>query len=158
MHIEYLTLSLCCEPEIGPRIPYVAVSMRFVRAGNFAVRLLKIYSCSLPISSYPTRIPVFDVDGEGITNGRVFVDMDPASSDGIRTDVDGNLWAGACWAGDGYDGLHCFAPDGSLIGKIHLPAPCANLCFGGAKKNRLFMTCSQSLFSVYVETVGAQVP
>ena len=84
--------------------------------------------------------------------------MGPGSSDGIRTDVDGNLWSGACWAGEGYDGVHCFAPDGTLIGKIHLPAPCANLCFGGAKKNRLFITCSQSLFSVYVETNGAQKP
>ncbi len=107
---------------------------------------------------YPTHIRVFDVDGDRVSNGRVFVNMEPASADGIRTDADGNLWAGACWAGEGYDGVYCFAPDGTLIGKIHLPAPCANLCFGGAKKNRLFMTCSQSLFSVYVETIGAQVP
>ena len=107
---------------------------------------------------YPANIRVFDVDGDRLANGRVFVNMEPASADGIRTDVDGNLWAGACWAGEGTDGVHCFAPDGTLIGKIHLPAPCANLCFGGEKKNRLFMTCSQSLFSVYVETVGAQAP
>ena len=107
---------------------------------------------------YPAHIRVFDVEGDRLANGRVFTDMDPASADGVRTDADGNLWAGACWAGDGYDGVHCFAPDRALIGKIHLPASCANLCFGGAKKNRLFMTCSQSLFSVYVETVGAQVP
>ena len=120
--------------------------------------MLKTYSTSLKISSYTTHIRVFDVDGDRISNGRVFVDMEPASSDGIRTDADGNLWAGACWAGEGYDGVHCFAPDGTLIGKTHLLAPCANLCFGGAKKNRLFLTCSQSLFSVYVETVGAQVP
>ena len=120
--------------------------------------MLKIYSTSLKISSYTTHIRVFDVDGDRISNGRAFADLDPGTADGVRTDVDGNLWAGACWAGDGYDGVHCFAPDGALIGKIHLPAPCANLCFGGAKKNRLFMTCSQSLFSVYVETVGAQVP
>ena len=106
----------------------------------------------------PAHIRVFEVQGERLSNGRVFADMDPGSSDGIRTDVHGNLWSGACWAGDGYDGVHCFAPDGKLIGKIHLPAPCANLCFGGAKKNRLFITCSQSLFSVYVEVNGAQRP
>ena len=108
----------------------------------------------MKISSYTTHIRVLDVDVDRIANGRVFADLDPGTADGVRTDVDGNLWAGACWAGDGYDGVHCFAPDGALIGKIHLPAPCANLCFGGAKKNRLFMTCSQSLFSVYVETVS----
>ena len=108
---------------------------------------------------YPTHIRVFDVvDGVSLANGRVFTEMEPGSSDGIRCDRDGNLWSGACWAGEGYDGVHCFAPDGALIGKIHLPAPCANLCFGGAKKNRLFMTASQSLFSVYVETNGAQAP
>ncbi len=107
---------------------------------------------------YPTHIRVFDVHGDRLANGRVFADMGLGSSDGVRTDVDGNLWSGACWGGEGYDGVHCFAPDGTLIGKIHLPAPCANLCFGGAKKNRLFITCSQSLFSVYVETNGAQKP
>ena len=106
----------------------------------------------------PFDIWVYDVVGDGIENGRQFVDMSPGSSDGIRTDLDGNVWASAGWAGDGYDGVHCFAPDGTLIGKIHLPAPCANLCFGGAKKNRLFMATSQSLFSLYVETTGAQTP
>jgi len=54
--------------------------------------------------------------------------------------------------------LLVFAPDGKLIGKIHLPETCANLCFGGAKKNRLFMAASQSLYAVYVETQGAQLP
>ena len=107
---------------------------------------------------HPTHIRVFDVEGERLANGRVFADMVPGASDGIRTDLDGNLWSGACWAGEGYDGVHCFASDGALIGKIHLPAPCSNLCFGGRRKNRLFMTCSQSLFSVYLETNGAQTP
>ena len=51
-----------------------------------------------------------------------------------------------------------FAPDGSLIGKINLPEICSNLCFGGVKRNRLFMTGSQSLYALYVETQGAQVP
>ena len=59
---------------------------------------------------------------------------------------------------EGYNGVHVFAPDGTLIGKIHLPETCANLCFGGAKRNRLFMTASQSLYAVYVETQGAQLP
>ena len=107
---------------------------------------------------HPAHIRVFDVDGHRLANGRLFADMDPGLADGIRTDLDGNLWAGAGWAGEGFDGVHCFASDGTLIGKIHLPAPCANLCFGGLRKNRLFMTCSHSLFSLYLETNGAQAP
>ena len=74
---------------------------------------------------HPTHIRVFDVvDGIRLTNGRVFADMDPGSSDGIRADRDGNIWSGACWGGEGYDGVHCYHPDGTLIGRIHLPAPC----------------------------------
>jgi gluconolactonase len=86
----------------------------------------------------------------------MFANMSPGSSDGIRCDVDGNVWSAAGWVGEGFNGVHVFAPDGTLIGKIHLPETCANLCFGGAKKNRLFMAASQSLYAVYVGTEGAQ--
>lgn len=107
-------------------------------------------------TGYPSQIQVFDVDGgTRLANGRLFAEI---STDGIRTDLDGNIWASAGWRGEGYDGVHCYDPDGTLIGKIHLPSTCANVCFGGAKKNRLFMTTSQSLFSLYVETTGAQKP
>jgi gluconolactonase len=109
--------------------------------------------------SDPRPIRIYDVvDGVRLTNGRLFVNMAPGSSDGIRCDVDGNVWSAAGWAGEGYNGVHVFAPDGTLIGKIHLPETCANLCFGGAKRNRLFMTASQSLYAIYVETQGAQMP
>ena len=105
------------------------------------------------------HIRVYDVvDGASVTNGRDFCDMAPGTSDGIRCDIDGNLWASAGWGGEGFDGVHVFAPDGDLIGRIHLPEVCANLCFGGVKKNRLFMAGSQSLYSLYVETQGAQTP
>jgi gluconolactonase len=107
----------------------------------------------------PRPIRVYDVvDGMRLKNGRLFANMSPGSSDGIRCDVDGNVWSAAGWAGEGYNGVHVFAPDGTLIGKIHLPETCANLCFGGAKKNRLFMAASQSLYSIFVETQGAQTP
>jgi len=107
----------------------------------------------------PHPIRVYDVvDGARLKNGRLFVNMAPGSSDGIRCDVDGNVWSAAGWAGEGFNGVHVFAPDGTLIGKIHLPETCANLCFGGAKKNRLFMAASQSLYAVYVGTEGAQLP
>ena len=78
-------------------------------------------------------------------------------ADGIRCDLDGNVWAGAGWVGDGYDGVHIFAPDGVRIGLIRLPEICANLCFGGPKRNRLFMAGSTSLYAVYVETQGAHL-
>ena len=104
------------------------------------------------------HIRVYDVvDNSRLANGRMFADMAPGIADGIRCDIDGNLWASAGWVGEGFDGVHIFAPDGTLIGKIHLPEVCGNLCFGGVKRNRLFMTASQSLYSVYVETQGAQI-
>jgi gluconolactonase len=107
----------------------------------------------------PHQIRVYDVvDGVRLKNGRMFVDMSPGNSDGIRCDVDGNVWSAAGWGPEIYNGVHVFAPDGTLIGKIHLPETCANLCFGGAKKNRLFMAASQSLYAVYVGTEGAQAP
>ena len=107
----------------------------------------------------PRPIRVYDVvDGVKLKNGRQFVDMSPGLSDGIRCDVDGNVWSAAGWGGEGFNGVNVFAPDGKMIGKIHLPETCANICFGGAKKNRLFMAASQSLYAVYTDAVGAQVP
>jgi gluconolactonase len=109
--------------------------------------------------NYPHQIFVYDVvDDARLINGRMFCDMGPAMADGIRCDIDGNLWSSSGWAGAGYDGVYVFAPDGTLIGKIHLPEPVSNLCFGGLKRNRLFITASQSIYAVYVETQGAQTP
>ena len=76
----------------------------------------------------------------------------------MRADIEGNIWVGAGWVGEGYDGVQVFASDdGQRIGQIRLPECCANLCFGGRKRNRLFMTASQSLYAVYVETQGAHI-
>jgi gluconolactonase len=107
-------------------------------------------------------IHVFDVaDGRQLRNGRLFSKMVTAKgsgiADGMRADIDGNLWVGAGWAGAGYDGVHVLTPGGERIGLILLPEICANLCFGGAKRNRLFMAASQSLYAVYVGTRGAHV-
>ena len=104
------------------------------------------------------HIRVFDMDGTTPVNGRVFVEMDPGGSDGIRTDREGNVWSAAGGGGAGFDGVHCYSPRGALLGQIHLPETCANLCFGGVKKNRLFITAGRSLYSVYLETQGAQHP
>ena len=79
-------------------------------------------------------------------------------ADGIRCDTEGNIWASAGWVGAGYDGVHIFAgTDGQRIGQILLPEICSNVCFGGAKRNRLFMTASTSVYAVYVETQGAHI-
>ena len=76
-------------------------------------------------------------------------------SDGVRCDVDGNVWASAGWVGDGFDGVHVFSPEGQRIGLIKLPETASNLCFGGPKRNRLFITASQSLYSLHVNINGA---
>jgi gluconolactonase len=102
------------------------------------------------------QIRVYDMEGTNPVNGRVFVAM--KGSDGIRTDRDGNLWSAAGWGGAGFDGVHCYSPAAELLGQIHLPETCANFCFGGARKNRLFMAASRSLYSVYVEAQGSQRP
>jgi gluconolactonase len=124
----------------------------------------------------PKNIRVYDVDGKKVKNGKVFATNKASlsdkenirakdgeadfsrckgGSDGIRCDIDGNVWASAGWAGDGYDGVHVFNPEGKLIGHIKLPETTSNLCFGGPKRNRLFITASQSLFSLHVNTRGA---
>ena len=141
----------------------------------------KLYICDTGASHYekaPKNIRVFDVTGDGkkLGKGKEFISMkarelatvkaanrqevrsgDAGFADGIRADMDGNIWVGAGWVGDGYDGVHVFAPDGTRIGMILLPEICANICFGGEKRNRLFMAASQSLYAVYVETQGAHI-
>jgi gluconolactonase len=105
--------------------------------------------------STPGSIHVYDVAEGRVGAGRRFADMSPGSSDGIRCDTEGNLWASAGGGGDGYDGVHVFAPDGTLIGQVLLPEACANLCFGGAAGNRLFMAASRSIYALYVNATGA---
>jgi gluconolactonase len=115
-------------------------------------RLYVVQSRSAPNRS----IVVFDVDANGrtLSNERVFIDCGKGIPDGIRCDEDGNLWCG--WGmGDGLDGVMVYAPDGQAIGHIELPERCANLCFGGRHRNRLFMAASRSIYSLYVNTRGA---
>jgi gluconolactonase len=103
----------------------------------------------------------FDVgDDNRCTNMQQFadfmVDGVMCRTDGIRCDVDGNLWCSAN-AGQslGYSGVTVWSPEGELIGRIRLPEVCANVCFGGPERNRLFMVASQSLYAVYLSTQGA---
>jgi gluconolactonase len=101
-------------------------------------------------------IRVYDVDGKSLRNGKRFVVLDipgggPSAADGIRCDMDGNIWAGA------RPGVQVIAPSAERIGMIRMPEVCANICFGGSRRNRLFITGSQSLYAVYVNTVGAHI-
>ena len=104
-------------------------------------------------------IRVLDVDGRTAKNLRRHVALtipgsspeQPSFGDGLRCDVDGNIWTGA------RPGVQVIAPDGAVIGMIRLPENCANVCFGGARRNRLFMAASQSLYAVHVETQGAGI-
>jgi gluconolactonase len=106
------------------------------------------------------NIQVFDLSGNKLSKGRVFSDLmlngKHGGADGIRADVDGNIWMGAN-GGAGYDGVHVLSAEGQRIGMILLPEICANICFGGPRRNRLFMLASQSLYSVYVGTRGAHI-
>jgi len=104
----------------------------------------------------PRLIHAFDVvdDGAHLAHERVFVNAGLGIPDGIRCDTDGNLWCG--WGGgEAEDGVVVFTPDGTLMGRIRLPERCANLCFGGLKRNRLFMAASHSVYSLYVNAQGA---
>ena len=104
------------------------------------------------------KILAYDVaaDGRTIAGKRVLIDAGPGGTpDGMRCDVDGNLWCGWGMGSHELDGVLVFAPDGSKIGRIALPERCANVCFGGAMRNRLFMAASQSIYALYVNTQGA---
>jgi gluconolactonase len=109
----------------------------------------------------PAHIRVFDVDiGSGrLTNGKVLAnDFLPGFTDGIRADIEGNIWCSMGWGDPREDGVRCYSPDGELLGKIHLPETCANLTFGGPLRNRLYMCASTSVYACYVTTQGALVP
>jgi gluconolactonase len=106
--------------------------------------------------SQPRQILAFDVTKERtLVNRRVLIDAGPKGTpDGFRVDTDGNLWCGWGMGEAGLDGVHVFNPQGKLIGRIDLPERCANLCFGGLERNRLFMAASTSLYALYVNTQG----
>jgi gluconolactonase len=105
----------------------------------------------------------YDVGPQGaLSNRRLVVDAQgPGALDGMAVDVLGNLWCGfggdgsAGVVSEGLDGVRVYNPQGLAIGHIHLPERCANVCFGGAKRNRLFMAASHSLYALHVNVQGA---
>jgi len=101
----------------------------------------------------PHHIRAFDVaDGKRLKQGRVFAEINPGFPDGFRLDVEGNLWTSSG------SGIQCFSPDGTLLGRVKVPEACSNLTFGGERRNRLFITATSSLYSVFVGVKGAQTP
>ena len=98
------------------------------------------------------NVLVSAVDGASLDEGRLFATCDVGLFDGFRCDRNGNLWTSAG------DGVHCYAPDGTLLGKIKVPEVVANLCFGGRKGNRLYICGTTSLYAMYVNAHGATWP
>lgn len=116
----------------------------------------KLYVVEAGVS--PRVIRTYDVthNGTQLSHGSVLVTAEPdGTPDGLRVDVDGNLWVGWGMGKEGLDGVAVFNPSGKLIGRIDLPERCANLCFGGRHRNRLLMCGSTSMFSLFVNTQGA---
>jgi gluconolactonase len=107
-------------------------------------------------------IKVFDLDANlNASNLRRFakivVNGKNVGPDAVRADTDGNIWASGGWVGYGYDGVHCYSPEGERIGHIRLPETTSNLVFGGPKRNRLMITASQSIYAVFVNIRGAHI-
>ena len=94
-------------------------------------------------------------NGRRLTNRQVFATAEKGFHDGMRADVDGNVWAATAFGGEGVDGIHVYMPDGTKIGQILMPEACANLTFAGKHRNRLFICGSQSIYTIYTAAQGA---
>jgi gluconolactonase len=143
--------------RLDPRTGRAAVAVGNIRPNGLCFSPDERQMYIVDFSAPPSVIRAYDVvdDGTRLANGRAFVTCEAGETpDGFRCDVDGNLWCG--WGTAlALDGVVVFNPQGKRIGKIALPERSANLCFGGVKRNRLFMAASHSLYSLYVNTQGA---
>ncbi len=102
-------------------------------------------------SGTPRHLRVFEASPAAVlSGGSVFAECEAGIFDGFRIDTDGRIWAGAG------DGVHCLHPDGTLLGKVRVPEPVSNVCFGGLKRNRLFMTATGSVYSVMLPVNGVK--
>ena len=105
------------------------------------------------VDSRRQHMRIFQVTQDStLTGGEVFATCDAGNFDGIRLDASGRIWAAAG------DGLHCFDPDGTLLGKLHIPEVVANFTFGGAKRNHLFICATSSLYAILVNFTAARYP
>ncbi|MCI4429478.1 MAG: SMP-30/gluconolactonase/LRE family protein [Burkholderiales bacterium] len=140
------------EPDSG-RLSVVASGINFPNGLAFSPDESKLYI--VECRSTPRVILAYDlVDaGTALAGRRTLIDSDRGTPDGFRCDVQGNLWCG--WGmGEGLDGVRVFSAEGKPLLHIHLPERCANVCFGGPARNRLFMAASHSVYSLYVATQG----
>jgi gluconolactonase len=105
----------------------------------------------------PRNVLQYDVvdGGTRLSNKRSIIEVGAGTPDGFKVDIEGNLWMGWGMGAEGLDGVSVFNKDAKLIGRIDLPARCANLCFGGTYRNRLFMCGSTGVYALYVNTQGA---
>jgi gluconolactonase len=109
----------------------------------------------------PAHIRVFDVDIDTgkVSNSKVYADgFAPALTDGMRADVEGNIWCSVGWGDPKEDGVRCYSPAGELLGKIHIPETVGNMSFGGVLRNRLYIGATSSVYACYVGTQGAGLP
>ncbi|NDR57595.1 SMP-30/gluconolactonase/LRE family protein [Aliiruegeria sabulilitoris] len=141
--------------RISPEGELTAVVSDFVQPNGLCfspdeTKLFIAESGSSHRADVPSEIRVFGVDGGKLTDEGVFATIDKGLPDGMRCDMAGNLWSSA------KDGVHCFAPDGALLGKILVPETVANICFGGADGHRMFITATTSIYRIYVDTPGAE--
>ena len=141
-----------------PKTQKIAVAAGDVNRPNglaFSPDESKLYV--IEAAATPRIVKVYDVvdGGAKLSNGRTFLQAEPGGTpDGFRVDIDGNLWMGWGMGTEALDGVNIFNPEAKLIGRIDLPERCANLCFGGRYRNRLFMAASTSVYSLYVNTQG----
>jgi len=123
-----------------------AVATDFERPNGLA---LSVDGTHLYVADTHRRhLRVFAVDGGRLAGGEVFAELD-GGPDGVRVDTAGRVWVAAGEA------LHVLDPDGTLLGRLHLPEEVSNLAFGGRKRNRLFVTASTSVYSILLTVNGA---
>ncbi|WP_298972736.1 SMP-30/gluconolactonase/LRE family protein [uncultured Roseobacter sp.] len=113
-------------------------------------RLYVAESGSSHDDTVPSVIRQFKVIGAGLQDAGVLASIDTGLPDGMRCDAQGNLWSSAA------DGVHCFAPDGTLLGKIRVPQVVSNLCFGGPDGYRMFITATSGVYRIFVDVKGAE--
>jgi len=155
-HLAKQELPTCvyrCDPDSG-QLTVVAEDVNRPNGLAFSPDESKLYVVEAGVT--PRVIRAYDVvGGTRLANVRTIITAEPnGTPDGLRVDVDGNLWVGWGMGVQGLDGVAIFNPDGKAIGRIELPERCANVCFGGRHRNRLFMCGSTSMFSLYVNTQG----
>lgn len=129
------------------------VATDFVRPNGLAFspdekKLYIVDTGATHVENGPRHIRVFDVDGDKLKNGKLFATCTHGLFDGMRIDEDGRIWTSAG------DGVHVYDPDGTLIGKVHVPEVVANVCFGGIMRNRLYICGTTSLYAYYVLVRG----